>query len=71
MSMGGSWAVGVFLPEPVFACGQLCAVLRSTRSESNLKMLICNNEAQGNVFKHSKVSPKSVDYKKMFNIFQL
>ncbi|XP_065321337.1 ATP-dependent DNA helicase PIF1-like [Gordionus sp. m RMFG-2023] len=50
--------VGLFLPEPVFAHGQLYVALTRCKSQNNMKIMILPSELQGKILKMIKHSHK-------------
>ncbi len=51
--------VGVFLPEPVFAHGQLYEAFTGVRHHENLEVLVNDTFYQGNLLRISKYLQKS------------
>ena len=59
--------VGIYLPEPVFAHGQLYVALTRVRYHENLKVLINDNFYQGLFFENSRTFTKNIVIQELFN----
>ena len=59
--------VGVYLPEPVFAHGQLYVALTRGRYHENLKVLVKNTDHQGDLLKNSIIFTRNIVIKEILN----
>ena len=57
--------VGVYLPEPVFAHGQLYVALTRGRYHENLKVLVKNTDHQGDLLKNSIILTRNIVIKEI------
>ncbi len=58
--------IGLYLPQPVFAHGQLYVALSRARSMDSIKVLVCNTNKQGMNTSDCKTYTVNVMYKSVF-----
>ncbi|XP_065321187.1 ATP-dependent DNA helicase PIF1-like [Gordionus sp. m RMFG-2023] len=59
--------VGLFLPESVFAHGQLYVALTRCKSQNNMKIMILPSELQGKILKNDKTFTQNIIYNEILN----